>query len=50
MKKYTNKEIEQIANEYADIYYNKDANPASHEGLVMPFIAGFKTALEMNKF
>jgi hypothetical protein len=38
--------IIKIADEYANQYYSKDANPISHESLTEPFIDGFKKAME----
>jgi hypothetical protein len=38
--------IRKIADEYANQYYSKDANPISHESLTEPFIDGFKKAME----
>jgi len=42
---YTEKEIKEIADEYANLSYNKDANPIDHEMITTPFIEGFKKAL-----
>jgi hypothetical protein len=39
--------IRKIADEYANQYYSKDANPISHESLTEPFIDGFKKAMEL---
>jgi hypothetical protein len=39
--------ISKIADEYANQYYSKDANPISHESLTEPFIDGFKKAMEL---
>jgi len=39
--------IRKIADEYANQYYSKDANPISHESLTDPFIDGFKKAMEL---
>jgi len=36
-----------IADEYANRFYRKDANPISHESLTEPFIDGFKKAMEL---
>jgi hypothetical protein len=38
--------IRKIADEYANQFYSKDANPISHESLTEPFIDGFKKAME----
>jgi len=39
--------IRKIADEYANQYYSKDANPISHESLTEPFIDGFKKAMKL---
>jgi len=39
--------IRKIADEYANQYYSKDANPISHESLTEPFIDGFKKAMDL---
>ncbi len=39
--------IRKIADEYANQFYSKDANPISHEELTEPFIEGFKKAIEL---
>jgi hypothetical protein len=39
--------IRKIADDYANQYYSKDANPISHESLTEPFIDGFKKAMEL---
>ena len=39
--------IREIADEYANQFYSKDANPISHESLTDPFIDGFKKAMEV---
>jgi hypothetical protein len=39
--------IRRIADDYANQYYSKDANPISHESLTEPFIYGFKKAMEL---
>jgi hypothetical protein len=43
----TNDYIRKIADDYANQYYSKDANPISHESLTEPFIDGFKKAIEL---
>jgi hypothetical protein len=39
--------IRKIADDYANQYYSKDANPISYESLTEPFIDGFKKAMEL---
>ena len=39
----TKEEIERIADRYANLSYNKDANPIDHEMITTPFIVGFET-------
>ena len=44
---FSDDDIRKIADEYADQFYYKEANPLSHESLTEPFIDGFKKAIEL---
>ena len=47
MKKLTDEIIKQLADDYANQFYSKEANPIAHESLTEPFIDGFKKAIEL---